>query len=149
MKLQVKTILVLVVVPYMCAVVFFVRYVIAHPGPVPRWISLSMLLFLMLTVGGGGIVISRVARRQKAVETPEQGNLRRARARKGLKAGLVLYFVILLNGIRLIVQREIPLNYAIPGLVVDLLLIAVFWTSLRRLKNSEMNSQSSAGNPAR
>jgi len=148
MKLQVRTILVLTVLPYMCAVVFFVRYVLAHPGPVPRWISLSMLLFLVLTIGVGSIVIRGSARKQAATETPEEGELRRARAAQGLKAGLVLYFLILLNGIRLVVQGEIPLRYAIPGLAIDLFLIVVFWTSLRRLKRLENTGQSSIRNPA-
>jgi hypothetical protein len=51
---------------------------------------------------------------------------------RALKVGLVLYIVILLNGLRVILQRSVPLRYAVPGLIVDAFLIGVFWWLLAR-----------------
>jgi uncharacterized membrane protein len=143
MKFQRRIVVVLacVVVPYMCAVIALVFYIQAHPGPMPRWIPVSMLCFFVATIVVGSVVIRRTARKLAKDETAEEAKRRRATATKGLKAGLVLYVLILLNGIRLVVQREVPLKYAIPGLVIDILLIAVFWTSLRRLNRFELNNQ--------
>jgi hypothetical protein len=93
-----------------------------------------MLCLLIATCALGGVVISRVARKHLAVETPEEGDRRRTRAIKALKTGLVIYGLILLNGIGLIVRHKIPWNYGVPGLIVDLLLIVLFWFSLSRLK---------------
>jgi threonine/homoserine/homoserine lactone efflux protein len=126
----------------MCAVFALVFYVLAHPGAaVPRWIPVSMVCFFVLTFMGWWIIVRRFSRRLASEETPEEGRQRRARATKGLKAGLVLYILILLNGIRLVVERAISWKYSIPGLTVDLLLIMVFLTSLRRLKKFELNDQ--------
>lgn len=139
MKLRGKIALILVgiTLPYMCAVVAFGIYVMKHPGPVPRSISVPLLCFFILTIVGGAIILSRAVRKQAKIETADEGKLRRARAMKGMKLGLVVWGLILLNGIRLIAQHEVPWIYAISGLTVDALLIAVFWISLKRLRKSE------------
>ena len=143
MKLQGKIALILVgiTLPYMCAVVAFGFYITKHPGPVPRSISVPLFCFFLLTIIGGAMIVSRMARKRARIETAEEGKLRRARAVKGLKAGLVVWGLILLNGIRLVAQHEIPWAYAIPGLTVDVLLVVVFWTSLKRLKKFETKAE--------
>lgn len=143
MKLQAKIAVVLVgiTLAYMCAAVAFSLYLVKHPGPVPRSISIPLLCFFILTIVGGAVILSRVVRKQARVETVEEGKLRRARAVKGLKAGLILWGLILLNGIRLVAQNEVPWVYAIPGLTVDVLLIAVFGVSLRKLRKFEEATQ--------
>jgi peptidoglycan/LPS O-acetylase OafA/YrhL len=143
MKFQrrIGVVLAWIVLLYMCAIVALVFYLQAHPGSIPRWIPISMLCFFVATVVVGSVVIRRTARKLEKGETTEEAKQRRAVATKGLKAGLVLYILILLNGIALILQREIPLNYAIPGLAIDMFLIAVFWISLRRLKKVDVNDQ--------
>jgi hypothetical protein len=143
MKFQrrIGVVLAWIVLPYMCAVVALVFYVQAHPGPIPHWIPISMLCFLVAIIVGGSVVIRRTARKLAKGETAEEAKQPRAAATKWLKAGLVLYVLILLNGIRLIVQRQMPLNYAIPGLAIDMFLIAVFWISLRRLKRVEPSNR--------
>ena len=80
------------------------------------------------------LAISRAAREQVAVETIIEADSRRSYASKGLKAGLILYALILLNGIRLVLQGDVSWWYAIPGLAIDVFLISVTWVSLRRLK---------------
>jgi hypothetical protein len=138
---RIAVVLICIGLSYACAIVALVTYVQAHPGPVPRWILVSLLCFFVLIIVVGSIVIRRTARKLASSETPEAGKQRRAFATKGLKAGLVLYVLILLNGIRLVVQRTVPWNYAIPGLTIDIFLITVFWISLRRLKQFELNDQ--------
>jgi type VI protein secretion system component VasK len=144
MKFQrrIGAVLAWVVLPYMYVVVALVFYAQVHPGPIPRWILISMLCFFVATIVVGSVVIRRTARKLAKDETADEAKRRRAAATRGLKAGLVLYVLILLNGIRLIVQRTVPWNYAIPGLTIDIFLITVFWISLRRLKQIELNNQS-------
>jgi ABC-type dipeptide/oligopeptide/nickel transport system permease subunit len=71
------------------------------------------------------------------VEGAEEAHLRRVRAIKGLKAGLIVWGVILLNDIRMLIQGTAPWKFAIPGFVIVLLMIVVTWVSLRRLQKAE------------
>jgi Na+/H+ antiporter NhaD/arsenite permease-like protein len=145
---KIGLVLVCMVLPYKCAVFAFVFYVQAHPGPVPRGISLSMLCAMVLTFVVGGVVISRLAKKEAARQTTEEAKLRRARASRGLKVGLIVCIVILLNGIRLLLQQAIPLIYAIPGLAVVSVLFVTSWASLQRLKKAEANAKASGQNQA-
>src|SRR5271165_5440451 len=91
-------------------------YVHTHPrGFVPRWISVPMLCGLIVALGLETILLKRVAKKRTMAETPEESHLRRARAIKGLKMGLVLWIAILLNDIRMLLQGTVPWTYAIPG----------------------------------
>jgi uncharacterized membrane protein YbaN (DUF454 family) len=145
MRFQRKIVLIFgcIALLWMCIGLAFAFYVVKHPGLVPRSISVSLLALFVLTIVGGGIVVSRVVRKQVSVETVEEGRIRRARAMKGMKLGLVLWGLIFLNGIRLVAQREVPLSYAVPGLAIDVFLIVAFWTSLRRLKRFEATASDS------
>jgi NADH:ubiquinone oxidoreductase subunit 5 (subunit L)/multisubunit Na+/H+ antiporter MnhA subunit len=145
---KIGLVLACIIFPYMCAVFALVFYVQAHPGPVPRWISLSMLCGMVLTLIVGGILISRFAKKEAARQTEEEARLRRTRASRGLKVGLIVYIVILLNGIRLVLQQTIPLVYAIPGLTVVSVLFVTSWASLQRLKKAEANAKASGQNQA-
>jgi Na+/H+ antiporter NhaD/arsenite permease-like protein len=153
MKQQIKAALVLVAIPLayvLCAGGALFRYVHTHPGGfVPRWISVPMLCGLIVALGLETIVLKRVAKKRAIAETPKDGHLRRVRAIKGLKMGLVLWAAILLNDIRMLLQDTVPWAYAIPGLIVVTLMTAVTWTSLRRLQrieaaNSEPRQKQSA-----
>jgi hypothetical protein len=139
MKLQAKIAMVLVgaVLPHMCAVVALAFYTTKHPGPLPRPILVLLFCLFILTIVGGGVLLSRVVRKRVKIETADEGKLRRARATKGMKVGLVVWGLILLNGVRLVAQHEVRWIYAIPGLGVDILLIVAFWISLKRLEKSE------------
>lgn len=122
----------------LCAGGVLFLYIHAHPGaPVPRSVSVPILCLLLLTIGGGAFVANRMARRQAISETAEQGHLRQTRAIKGLKAGLVVWCLILLNDIRMLAAGSIPWKYAAPGLIVVVLMVAVCWRSLVRLKRTE------------
>jgi hypothetical protein len=113
-------------------------YVRTHPnGLVPRWISVPMLCGLILTLVLETIVLKRVARRASTIGTGEKRHLRRLRAIKGLKVGLVLWSAILLNDVRMLLQGTIPWTYAIPGMIFVIFITAVTWTSLRRLQRAE------------
>lgn len=143
---KVGVVMACMVLPYVCAIFLFVRYLQVHPGPVPRWISLAMLGVLVVTFVVGTICIKRVVRQQVATETPFEGDQRRKLAAKGLKGGLILYGLILLNGIRLVLEGDVPWRYAIPGLAIDLLMIGVCWFCLRRLqKGTASNLKGEAG----
>ena len=144
---KIRVLLIGLVSPYLCAVLALVYYMQGHPGPLPHWIYTSMALFFLFILVVGSVIVTRVVSLRAAVETPEEGKQRRARTSKRLKAGLVLYVLILLNGIRLVAQNSLPWSYAIPGLAIDLFLIAIFWFSLRRLKRTEIPAAESGQNP--
>jgi len=59
------------------------------------------------------------------------------RAIKGLKVGLIVWSLILLNDIRMLLQRTIPWTVAIPGSAIVFLMVVVTWASLKRLKKVE------------
>ena len=144
---KIGLLLICTALPYMCAVAALIAYILAHPGePVPRWISVPMLCLFILTIVGGGMFLSRAAKKQARSETPEEGRARRARAIKGLKAGLLVWALILLNDVRMLAEGTIPWTVAIAGLAVAALLIAASWVSLRRLKRAEMTSLGSDKN---
>jgi hypothetical protein len=122
----------------LCAGGVLFVYIHAHPAtPIPRFISVPILFLLILTITGVVFVTKRMAHKQAMVEIEEQGHLRRIRAIKGLKGGLVVWGLILLNDIRMLAMGSIPWKYAIPGLVVVVLMVAVCWMSLVRLKKIE------------
>lgn len=147
MKLKKKVLIFLVglTLPYMCAVALLVRYVLTHPGNLPMWIPLTMFAFLIITCVVGGLYLSRLVRTQVAVETAGERSERQTSAAKGLKIGLVLWSIIFVNGVLLLLEHTVPWQYAIPGLTLDLLFIVIFWTSLNRLKRSQIQS---AGQPS-
>ena len=86
------------------------------------------------------LLVRRAARKQALIETAEDGHLRRVRAIKGLKIGLIVWGVILLNDIRMLLQGTIPWTVAIPGSVIVLLMVGGTWVSLRRLQKAEAAS---------
>jgi hypothetical protein len=132
---KIALILLCMPVPLMLSALALFLYIHAHPGElVPRWISIPMLCLLILTIGGGSVILTRTARRHARLETPDEGKLRRARTIKGLKVGLVVWILILLNDIRLLAQHDVPWAYGIPALIIIALMIAVFWVSRERLK---------------
>jgi len=96
-----------------------------------------MLCGLIATIVFQTTVLKRAAKKRAAIETAEQARLRRARAIKGLKAGLVLWGLILLNDIRMLLEGTISWTYAIPGLIIVIFITAVTWISLRRLQRVE------------
>jgi len=141
MKMERKIVLLLMsisLVYVLCAGGILFAYISKHPGqPVPRFISVPILCLLVLTVAGGAFVTNRIARKQAKTETLEEGHLRRLRAIKGLKVGLIIWGLILLNDIRMLLQGTIQLGLAIPGLAIVLLITLVTWSSLRRLQKNE------------
>jgi hypothetical protein len=144
MKMQrgVGLVMLCIVLPDTCALLAFVFYVVSHPGPVPRWITVSLVCFIVFTGILGTFVVRRLALKRAVIETPDERDLRRNRALKWLKVGLVFYLLAMLNGIRVVLQGEIPWRYSIPGFTIDILLIVAFWISIRRLKSAEMATDS-------
>jgi Na+/H+ antiporter NhaD/arsenite permease-like protein len=141
MKFEKKVILILLCTSFiyvLCAGGGLFLYIRAHPGAlIPRWISVPILFLFILTIVIGSFLVRRAARKEARIETAEEGHLRRVRAIKGLKTGLIVWGVILLNDIRMLLQRTIPWKVAIPGSAIVLLMIAVTWVSLRRLQKAE------------
>jgi Na+/H+ antiporter NhaD/arsenite permease-like protein len=117
-------------------ILFF--YIHAHPGElIPRSISVPIFCLFILVMVLGSVLVRRAAQKRTATETAEQAHTRRIRAAIGLKLGLGLWGLFLLNGILLTVLHKLPWQYAAPGLVVDILIIAACWMSLKRLKKAE------------
>ena len=113
-------------------------YIHTHPGGlIPRRISIPILCLFILTIVTMTLLVRRAARKQALIETAEDGHLRRVRAIKGLKIGLIVWGVILLNDIRMLLERSIPWTVAIPGSAIVLLMTVVTWVSLRRLQKAE------------
>jgi hypothetical protein len=140
MKLTTKVVLVLLgsALIYMCAAATFVLYVVKHPGiPVPRSISIPLFCFFILTIAAVSVILPRMARKHTKTETAEEGHVRRARAVKGWRIGLIVWSLILLNDIRMLLQRTIPLAFAIPGLAIVLFMVFISWLSLKRLQRAE------------
>ena len=138
MKPQRRVVLLLlgIVSPYMCAVLALAFYHASHPGPIPRWIILLLLAAFVATILGGGVLLARSGRKHAASETVDERKLRYERATKGLKRGLVIWTAILLSDIWMLTRQTLPLKYALPGLIVVVLVIVVAWTSLRRVQKT-------------
>lgn len=141
MRFEKKTTLILLFTSFIyvfCAAGGVFWYIRAHPGGlIPLWMSIPMFCLFILTIVTMTFLVKRAARRQALIETEEQGHLRRVRAIKGLKTGLIVWGVILLNDIRMLLQRTIPWTVAIPGSAIVLLMIVVTWVSLRRVQKAE------------
>src|SRR5277367_2219234 len=125
-------------IPYVvCAGGGLFLYTRAHPGEmIPRWISVPIFCLFVLTILLGTFLANRMARNRVRIESAEKSHLRRVRAIKGLKAGLIVWGVILLNDARMLLRRSIPAEAAIPGTAVVLLMIIVTWVSLKRLQKA-------------
>jgi Na+/H+ antiporter NhaD/arsenite permease-like protein len=124
----------------LCVVLVLLYYVRSHPGRLPVWIPLAIFSFFIVACIAGGFYLVRSVRRHVAREGAEERNQRRATAVNGLKIGLVVWCLILLNGVRLVLQHAVPWQYAGVGLSMDFLLIVLFWTSLNRLKRSQIEN---------
>jgi len=113
-------------------------YIRAHPGGlIPRRVSIPIFCLFVFTIVIMTLLVRRAARKQALIETQEEGHLRRMRAIKGLKVGLIVWGVILLNDIRMLLERSIPWTVASAGSAVILLMIVATWVSLRRLQKAE------------
>lgn len=141
MKFETKTVLLLLCVSFLyvlCAGGTLFWYIHAHPGSlIPRSISVPLFCLFILTILLLTVLVRRAARKQAAAETADEAHSRRMRAIKGLKIGLIVWGLILLNGIRMLMQRTIPWTDAIPGLLIVLMIFVVTWSSLRRLQKAE------------
>lgn|ERR1700728_695832 len=141
MRSEKKITLVLLLISFvyvLCAGGGLFWYIRAHPGGlIPRWISIPILCLFILTIITMTLLVRRSARKQALIETEEEGHLRRMRAIKGLKVGLIVWSLILLNDIRMLLQRTIPWTVAIPGSAIVFLMVVVTWASLKRLKKVE------------
>jgi hypothetical protein len=85
---------------------------------------------------GGIIVFGLTSGRRKTIpaSAKEKTPLTKNTART-LKGGLILYVLIFLNGAGYTISGRIPFWFAVPGLIVDALLIALFLWLLARQKS--------------
>ena len=145
---KIGLILALTALPCIYALLVLLPYVLAHPGGrVPRSISVSLLCLFLLTIVGVSILLSRAAKKEAVSETSEARELRQARAARGLKIGLIVWILILLNDFRMLMLGTVPWIAAIVAMVVITFLIVVSWTSLKRLKNVETSPSDSGLKP--
>jgi hypothetical protein len=145
MKFEKRVFLILLcpaLVYVLCASGVLFAYVRAHPGaPIPRWISVPIFCLFVLTILLPSFFVRRAARKQSKVEGVEEAHLRRVRAIKGMKMGLIVWGIIFLNNVRMLLQGSIPWTAAIPGSAVVALMIVVSWISLRRLQKADAASE--------
>jgi hypothetical protein len=141
MKFEKKVILILLctsLIYVLCAGGSLVLYIRAHPGaPMPRWISAPIFCLFILTILLGSFLVRRAARKQAKIEGAAQAHLRRMRATKGLKTGLIVWGVILLNDFRMLIQGTAPRKFAIPGFAIVLLMVVVTWVSLKPVQKAD------------
>jgi hypothetical protein len=131
---------------YLSGILVFVIYIIEHPGQlIPRSVPLALFGWLILVTMLGLTLARRAARAQVATETTVERKRRINYGRKGLKIGMFFYSLFLLNGIRAIVQGEIPWKPAIVGIAVDILVIAGCWICLKRLNRFSEDSSANRG----
>ncbi len=122
----------------LCAGGVLFLYVHSHPGAaIPRWISVPLFCLFIVAILLPSFFVRRAARRQALIEGAEEAHVRRVRAIKGLKVGLIVWGVILLNDIRMLLERSIPWTIAIVGSAIILLMIIATWVSLRRVQKAE------------
>jgi hypothetical protein len=150
MKFETKVMVLLFGISFLyvlCAGGTLFLFIHVHPGElVPRWISVPLLCLFILTIVLMTFLVSRGSQKQAAIETPEEARDRRSRAIIGAKLGLGLWGLFLLNGLILTALHELPLPYAAPGLMVEVLIIGALWISLRRLrKDGVMNPGPATG----
>lgn len=125
--------------PYFIFVFYLVLRGPAGTRTLPHWAWGAAFFYFVasfIAVGYWG----RGPKPDELVPDPKIKARSMVRTTRSLQIGLVLYVVILLNGLRLVLQRTVPLPYAIPGLIVDLFLIAVFWWLRARGKHHSDNS---------
>jgi len=141
MKFEKKVILILLCTSFiyvLCAGDSLVLYIRAHPGVlIPRWISVPIFCLFILTILLGSFLVRRAARKQAKIEGAEEAHLRRMRATKGLKTGLMVWGVILLNDFRMLIQGTALRKFAIPGFAIVLLMVVVPWVSLKPVQKAE------------
>jgi len=135
--------------PYFAFVLYLAVRGPAGVGRLPHWIwGVAFCYFV-----AGILAIGYWGRARRADETVQNPDTKAASSSCGssraLKIGLILYVLILLNGLRLVVQGSVPLRYAIPGLIVDVFLLAVFWWLLVRGRNQRRRNNDLAKNPER
>lgn len=95
------------------------------------WVALGYFLVALVVVGA----ISRRGR-TTAPATQKAGDSHSTS--RTLKGALILYILIFLNGLGLALSGMIPLTFAVPGLTIDVLLIALFlWLLGRQKKDGE------------
>lgn len=141
MKFDKKVILILLGTSFiyvLCAGGGLLFYIHAHPGGlVPRRISVPILCLFIFTIALQAFLLKRAARKKAEVETAGEAHLRRVRAIKGLKTGLIVWAVILLNDVRMLLQRDTPWRVSVPAFAIVLSITVVMWVSLRRLQKAE------------
>jgi membrane protein implicated in regulation of membrane protease activity len=126
----------------MCVVIGLVYYTQTHLKPLPGWLPLAMLSFLIATIILGGIFVRRFAHKVIGGETLEQRHERQVTAAKGLKGGIIVFSLIFLNDLRMLLQDSAAWKIALIGLTISGLFVVVCWRSLRHLRTSQPDNAS-------
>jgi hypothetical protein len=95
------------------------------------WVALGYFLVALVVIGATSRRRTAVAPTTKKTAASSPTSTSRT-----LKAGLILYILILVNGAGLTLSGKIPLTFAVPGLTIDVLLIALFMWLLGRQKKA-------------
>jgi hypothetical protein len=115
-----------------CVITIIIFYVRTHSGPVPTSI---VLVFPALILGAFvvALLIVRSGRTRSETEIATGFSPHRSWMRKAIRAGLVIYVLGLLNGIRLVAEHAIPIKYGLVGFTICIALITAHWKALKRL----------------
>jgi hypothetical protein len=114
------------------SVSILVLYVRARHDPLPTSIFL-LLPTCILCAFVVALLIVRGDRTRTETDVAAGFSPHRSWMTNAIKAGIVIYVLGLLNGIRLVAQHVIPLEYALVGFTICIVLIAVHWKALKRL----------------
>jgi hypothetical protein len=116
----------------LCVVAILIIYDRTHHGPPPTSIFFLIPAFMLC----GSVIAFRIVRggrTRSQTEIAAGFSPHRSWMTKAIKAGLVIYVLGLLNGIRLVAEHAIPLKYAVVGFTICIALIAAHWRALGRL----------------
>jgi|HubBroStandDraft_5_1064220.scaffolds.fasta_scaffold85244_2 hypothetical protein len=140
MKRPIKAVLI-IFMPYFALVFYLVVRGPQFTKALPHWVWIAALCYFLLGIIGTGLTFTIRRGRPTAM-----GHMR-SKSTRALKTLLVLYLLIFLNGVVLIIRGSVPLKFAIPGLTVDALLIALFLWILARQKGGASTQDRGAGGP--
>ncbi len=126
--------LALVFVPYFAFVSYLVWRGPRFIASMPQWVWFVTLCYFIVGIIAAGFMFSR---KKKSPITSTEHADGSSSTRRALKGGLVLYALIFLNAIGLVVSGKVPVQFAMPGIIVDLLLFALFlWLLVRQQRSS-------------
>jgi hypothetical protein len=117
--------------PYFVSVFYLIWRGPQFIAGMARWVWWVALCYFFV----GLIIVEVTSGRRKTIAAATRKEAPANTTTRALKGGLILYILIFLNGAGLAIRGRIPFWFAVPGLTVDALLIALFLWLLTRQRS--------------